>query len=428
MRSNRRRPLPRLSLLVGAVLVLTACTQGGAPRTSVSSLPASQAPSASGATGREVDTEPPVFSNPTEITNPLFPTGELAQVIQLGDEGGETLRVELTFLEETRTIEVDGTPIEAVVSQYVAYGGGRIVEVALDFYAQADDGSVWYLGEEVDNYGEDGKIADHEGAWLAGTDGPPGMIMPADPQVGDVYHPENIPDLVFEMVTVLETDLTVDGPRGSVDGAIRTEEVLMDGAVEHKTFAPGYGEFSAGAEDELATVAIAVPIDAGTDQAVSDAALELTELARALFDHPDDPEAATAVTDAADALAELDVPPLLADEVSAASAAVTDAGDAAALQSAAVGAMQAAMDIQLLDAEVADVDLGRLDAWARQAIVDATAEDGAGLRGDAATLETIGARSDFGSAASAAIQALRAAAESGDFEAAADAVMALLEA
>ena len=375
-----------------------------------------------------MDTESPVFSNPTEITNPLFPISDLAQVIQLGNEAGDTLRVEITLLAETRMIEIDGNPVEAVVSQYVAYGGGRIVEVALDFYAQADDGSVWYLGEEVDNYGDDGTIADHEGTWLAGTDGPPGMIMPADPQVGDVYHPENIPDLVYETVTVLETDQTVDGPRGSVDGAIRTEEVLMDGAIEHKTFAPGYGEFGAEAEDELVTVAIAVPIDAGTDAAVSDAALELTELSRDLFDHPDDPDAATAVTDAADALAELAVPPLLAEELSAASSAVTDAGGSSELESAAVQALQAALDVQMLGAEVKDVDIGRLDAWARQAIVDATAEDGAGLLGDAATLETIAARSDVGSTASAPIEALRAAAESGDFAAAAEAVMLLLAA
>jgi hypothetical protein len=422
-----RQPLSRLSLLMGAALLLAACTQGGAPSSSAAGSPASQGASPSAPTGREVDTEPPVFSNPTDITNPLFPISDLAQVVQLGEEAGDTLRVEITLLPETRAVEIDGNQVEAVVSQYVAYGGGRIVEVALDFYAQADDGSVWYLGEEVDNYGDDGKIADNEGTWLAGTDGPPGMIMPANPQVGDVYHPENIPDLVYETVTVLEADLTVDGPRGSVDGAIRTEEVLMDGAIEHKTMAPGYGEFAAEAEDEQVTVAIAVPIDEGTDAAVSDAALELTELSRDLFDHPDDLDAATAVTDAAGALAELDVPPLLADELSAASAAVTDAGDTAELQAAAVQALQAALDVQLLDSEVRDVDLGRIDAWARQAIVDATAEDGAGLLSDASTLETIGARSEVGSAASAAIEALRASAESGDFRAAADAVTALLE-
>jgi hypothetical protein len=30
-----------------------------------------------------------------------------------------------------------------VLSQYLAYLDGRITEVALDRYAQADDGSVW---------------------------------------------------------------------------------------------------------------------------------------------------------------------------------------------------------------------------------------------------------------------------------------------
>lgn len=421
---STRQPISRLSLLMGAMLLLAACTRGGAPANQAAGSPTAPA---SAATGREVDTEPPVFSNATEITNPLFPIADLAQVVQLGNEGDHTLRVEVTLLPETRTIEIDGTSVEAVVSQYVAYGGGRILEVALDFYAQADDGSVWYLGEEVDNYGEDGKIADHDGTWLAGTDGPPGMIMPANPQVGDLYHPENIPDLVFETVTVLETNLTVDGPRGPVDGAIRTEEVLMDGSVEHKTFAPGYGEFGAETADELITVAIAVPIDAGTDQAVADAALELTAFAHALFEHPEDAAAATDVTDAAGALAALSVPPLLADELSAASAAVAEAGDAAAFQSAAVQVMQATLDVQMLDADVDDVDLGRLDAWARQTIVDAAAEDGAGVLGDAATLETIGARLDLVSAASAAVEALRAAADSGDLAAAADAVMALLQ-
>ncbi len=429
---STREPISRSSLLMGAVLLLAAC-QGGVPASSAAGSPTSQAPSssagasASAPTGHEVDTEPPVFSNPTDITNPLFPIADLAQVVQLGNEAGDTLRVEITLLPGTRTFDINGSQVEAVTSQYIAYGGGRILEVALDFYAQADDGSVWYLGEEVDNYGDDGKIADHDGTWLAGTDGSPGMIMPADPQVGDVYHPENIPDLVFETVTVLEAGVTVDGPRGPVDGAIRTEEVLMDGATEHKIFAPGYGEFGAEAEDELVTVALAVPIDAGTDQAVSDAAVELTAFAQDLFDHPGDAAAATDVTDAATALAQLRVPPLLDDELGTASAAVADAADDAERQSAAVQVLQAALDVQMLDAVVKDVDLGRLDAWARQTLVDATAEDGAGALGDAATIETIGARLDLDSAASAAIEALKAAADAGDFQAAADAVAALLQ-
>ena len=36
----------------------------------------------------------------------------------------------------------------------------------------------------------------------------------------------------------------------------------MDGATEDKTFAPGYGEFSAGGGGDLEAVALAVPVDA----------------------------------------------------------------------------------------------------------------------------------------------------------------------
>ncbi len=96
----------------------------------------------------------------------------------------------------------------------MAYGDGRILEVATDFFAQADDGSVWYFGEDVANY-VDGVLDNTDGTWLAGKDGPPGMIMPADPHVGDVYRPENIPGFVFEEVTVKSVTETVDGPQGA---------------------------------------------------------------------------------------------------------------------------------------------------------------------------------------------------------------------
>jgi hypothetical protein len=39
--------------------------------------------------------------------------------------------------------------VDTLVSQYAAFLGGRIHEVASDSYAQADDGSVWYFGEYV---------------------------------------------------------------------------------------------------------------------------------------------------------------------------------------------------------------------------------------------------------------------------------------
>ena len=68
-----------------------------------------------------------------------------------------------TRLPTTRTFTWDGQRVETVASQFTAFLGGRIREVAIDYFAQADDGSVWYFGEEVANY-EDGRVADHDGS------------------------------------------------------------------------------------------------------------------------------------------------------------------------------------------------------------------------------------------------------------------------
>ncbi len=87
--------------------------------------------------------------------------------------------------------------------------------------------------------------------------------------------------------------------------------------------------------------------------------------------------------------------------------------------------MHAALDVQLLDAEVSDVDLGRLEAWARQTIVDAASDDAAGVLGDLATLETLRDRMELDAAAGAAIDAARAAADSDDLAAVAEALAGL---
>jgi hypothetical protein len=97
---------------------------------------------------QRVDLVVPSFSNPTKVTNPLFPIGKLNAVI-VGEVGGEPLKIETTLLPQTKTVEWGGQRVEALQSQFCAYLKGRITEVAVDLYAQADDGSVWYFGEDV---------------------------------------------------------------------------------------------------------------------------------------------------------------------------------------------------------------------------------------------------------------------------------------
>ena len=410
MRPLRQRP--RAALALGFLVALSACANDGSGADSSNGAVAS---------GNAVDTERPVFSNPTQVTNPLFPASETEQLVQLGKEGDVRVRIEVTLLPSTRTIEWDGAQVEVVEALYAAYADRRLLEVTLDFFAQADDGSVWYFGEEVDNY-EGGVVSDHGGAWLAGRDGPPGMIMPADPQVGDVFRPENIPGLVFEEDIVLSTGETVDGPRGPIEGAIRVEENLMEGTSEQKIWAPGYGEFHIEAGSEVVTVAVAVPIDASSDPA-PEALGTLRDQARALFDSArgEDSdgmaEARAAIETAWSELEGSDLPPLLADQLATAiEATATD--DVAATQQGAVDLFGAALDVELLYEEVATVDRGRLEWWARQLIVDVAAADEAAAASDVATLQAIRRRlpSDLG-AASEMLDTLASTVEAGDMDA-----------
>ena len=211
-----------------------------------------------------VDLTMPTFSDPTNVTNPLFPVSLQESVLMLGHVDGKPFRTEVTLLPETRIIEWEGQQVETLVSQYNAFLGGRIEEIAYDYYAQADDGSVWYFGEDVFDF-RDGAIVVTEGTWLAGRDGPAAMIMPGDPQVGDVYRTENAPGFVFEEVTVRSTDETLDGPLGPIQGGMLADELHSDGKTEQKVFAPGYGEFYTAGGGDVEALSLAVPTDAATE-------------------------------------------------------------------------------------------------------------------------------------------------------------------
>jgi hypothetical protein len=209
----------------------------------------------------DVGIRPADFTEPTTIDHPLAPLSQVRHAISLGVDEGEPLRIETVLLPDTKTIRWKGGTTEVIVSQYLALVDGDVVEVTYDWFAQDDEGNVWYFGEDVVNY-KDGKPANDHGSWIAGKDGPPGMLMPADPQVGDVFHPENIPGLVYEEDRVLSTTETVDGPQGPIENVLEVREELKDGTVERKYWAPGYGELRAltpGEED--VRIEFAIPND-----------------------------------------------------------------------------------------------------------------------------------------------------------------------
>ncbi|MGH7538151.1 MAG: hypothetical protein ACREMF_05920 [Gemmatimonadales bacterium] len=352
---------------------------------------------------KRVDLVQPSFSNPTNITNPLFPASEVVQTLLLGNVDGHPLRVEYTLLPGTKAIEWNGQAVETRIVQYVAYLDRRIEEVALDWYAQADDGSVWYFGEDVSNY-RDGVVENTEGTWLAGKDGPPAMIMPAHPQVGDVYRVENIPGVVFEEITVKSVGRTVDGPHGPVTGAMVGDQFHVDGSHSDKTFAPGYGEFSTERGGDIEAVSVAVPIDALSGPVPAELETVLVG-ATSIFETVRGENWAAvsatlkAMNSAWDTFRTRGAVPILLDvQMNRALAAL--AGDAlspavnhrnvAGARKAAIDVGQAGLDLMLRHRPPSEIDLARLELWARQLLVDAGSEDpGAPVIGDVASLERI---------------------------------------
>lgn len=384
-------------------------------------------------TGKRVDLVAPTFSDPTRITNPLFPISQLHSAVLLGQVNGEPFRSETTLLPEGGTVTWRGRKVPVLLSQYAAFVDGRIEEVALDRYAQADDGSVWYLGEDVFDY-KNGAVAVTEGTWLAGRDGPAAMIMPAAPAVGNAFRPEDVTGVVFEELSVRSVDRTVDGPRGPVAGAITGDELHLDGHRSPKTFAPGYGEFRTVDGRDVEALALAVPIDAVPGppplalSSLSTSASAILENAR-LGDWDAAEPTLGRMSGAWRTLLADQPPPLIADRMNVSLRALTRAVGArrpAETEQAAIDVARSALDLELRHRPPVQIDIARFHLWSQQLRVDAAAKDLAGVAGDVAVLEWMRDRITASldpaglQELDAGLRGLRAAADARNLPAAAD--------
>ena len=87
-------------------------------------------------------------------------------------------------------------------------------------------------------------VTSTEGSWEAGVDGAlPGIVMPADPHVGQAYRQELYPGEAEDLAQVLELEATETVAGETYDGLLVTEEwnPLDPDAVEEKSYAPGIG-------------------------------------------------------------------------------------------------------------------------------------------------------------------------------------------
>jgi hypothetical protein len=148
-------------------------------------------------------------------------------------------QVVVTVTDRTKTI----AGVETVVVHDQAFDGKLVVEDTEDYYAQDAAGNVWYFGE-VTGECDHGTVTSREGSWEAGVDGAqPGVVMLADPRVGDTYRQEFYAGAAEDQATVLKLDGTVSGPTGSYTDVLVTEDItpLEPDLNEHKSYARGVG-------------------------------------------------------------------------------------------------------------------------------------------------------------------------------------------
>ena len=182
------------------------------------------------------------FSDPTDIDNRYLPLAKLARCELRGTEDGAKVRVVRRLLDRTREFTHRGRKLRAAVIEDRAFEDGELVERTLDYFAQGDGGTVYYLGEHVDNY-ENGKVVDHDGTWLYGkhTDRM-GVGMPARPRVGSRWRHEDVPGVTTEsdrVVAVLKK-VTVRGR--TYRNVLRVRErIKPENETEFKLYAPGVG-------------------------------------------------------------------------------------------------------------------------------------------------------------------------------------------
>lgn len=251
---TQRRELTRSAftgLLVGALTLLTACD--------------SAAPAAGPFDPNPGDafnaTFGPAFvgtSFVAAVTHPFFPLVPGTTYTFQGATAGGNEVVVVEVLNDTRVV----AGVTARVVRDRVYLDGILIEDTIDWYAQDDEGNVWYLGEETCEFVA-GVCVSTEGSWEAGVDGArAGIVMPADPATGQRFYQEYYNGEAEDRAEVLSTSASVTVPFGSFTNCVQTLDTTpLDADVqEHKFYCAGAGfalevHLDSGDRLELQTVA-----------------------------------------------------------------------------------------------------------------------------------------------------------------------------
>jgi len=173
------------------------------------------------------------------IDNPYMPLSIGSRWRYEGDSDGEHEVNEVVVTPDRKTV----MGISAFVIHDTVAVNGELVEDTYDWFTQDNAGNVWYLGEDSKEY-DNGAVVSTAGSWEAGVDGAlPGIVMPADPQVGDVYRNEFLAGEAEDMMKISDLDGTLTVDATTYTDVLTTQDwtPLEPDIIEEKSYAVGIG-------------------------------------------------------------------------------------------------------------------------------------------------------------------------------------------
>ncbi len=171
------------------------------------------------------------------VDNPYFPLAP-GTVYRYESTNGEKNVVTVTG----QTKDIQGIAATVVLDREYD-GDGALAEETYDWYAQDRAGNVWYLGEDAREL-ENGRVVSTSGSWQAGEAGAkPGLIMPANPSVGQAYRQEYRRGVAEDQGRVAALNVSATVPQGSFSDCIRTVDTtpLEPTVRETKLYCRGVG-------------------------------------------------------------------------------------------------------------------------------------------------------------------------------------------
>jgi hypothetical protein len=180
--------------------------------------------------------DPANFSS--DVSHPWYPLKPGTVMIYSEREDDELRTRTVKVTHDTKLI----MGVKCRVVHYVVTGSkGEVQEEAADFFAQDNQGNVWYFGEAARVFKGHGEVS-NEGSWEAGAKGQPGVMLPANPAPGPAYRQAYLANVVEDMGQIMALNETVTVPLGTYPGCIRTKEwSMLESGNDRKWYAKGIG-------------------------------------------------------------------------------------------------------------------------------------------------------------------------------------------